>query len=141
MRQPRYLQVGLTPVVLFFRSQTHTCQPDRSQMTEIFPTDNVCALTGNGSRACTASVAQRVVAVAHVNRTLDRITRTLVVSCLQAFSKYSWSKIRRCFEENPINTIAVGRRETFLRLVDNIDLIAGSKDKLTYLTNRLTYQL
>ena len=109
-------------------------------MTEIFPTDNAHVLTGNGSRLCTASVAQRLVAVAHFNGNLDRITRTLVVSCHQAFSKYSWSQIRWCFEENSIDTIAVGMRETFLRLADNIDLIAGSKDKLTDLTGRLTYQ-
>ena len=30
--------------------------------------------------------------------------------------------------------------KTFLRLADNIDLIAGSKDKLTELTGRLTCQ-
>ena len=34
----------------------HTCQPDRSQMTEIFPIDNARALTWNGRRACTAKV-------------------------------------------------------------------------------------
>ena len=60
-----------------------------------------------------------------------------VVSFLQAFSKCSWIKSRRCSEEEFIGTIAVGGR---IRLADNIDIIAGSKDTLTDLTSRLSYQ-
>ena len=59
-------------------------------MTEIFSNrQRTFALTGNASRACTASVAQCVAAVAHLNRTLDRITRTLVVDH-QESEKYCW---------------------------------------------------
>ena len=45
-------------------TQTHTCQPGRGQMTEIFPIGGAHALTGNGRRACTT---QSVTAVAHLN--------------------------------------------------------------------------
>ena len=50
-------------------TQPHTCQPDRSQMTEIFPIDNARALTWNGRRACTAT-APSLTAVAHLDITL-----------------------------------------------------------------------
>ena len=56
------------------------------------------------------------------------------------FINFHGAKSRRCIE-NFIDTIAVGGWETkSLRLAENIDLIAGSKAKLTDLTSRLTYQ-
>ena len=42
----------------------HTCQPDRSQMTETFPIADARALTGNGRRACIAHI---LTAVAHLD--------------------------------------------------------------------------
>ena len=50
--------------MLVLSLHVHTCQPDRSQMTEIFPIDDARALTGNGRRACTA---HSLTAVAHLD--------------------------------------------------------------------------
>ena len=46
---------------------SHTCQPGRGQMTEIFPIGDAHSLTGSGRRACTT---QSVTAVAHLNISL-----------------------------------------------------------------------
>ena len=53
----------------------HTCQPDRSQMTEIFPIDNARALTWNVRRACTA---HSLTAVAHLD-IITSVTHSVTV--------------------------------------------------------------
>ena len=41
----------------------HTCQPEKSQMTDIYPINNALELTGNGRRVYTT---QTLTAVAHL---------------------------------------------------------------------------
>ena len=64
-------------------------------------------------------------------------------NCQSSLKLYLVSKPDVFFEQTKthaldsfIGTIAVRGRE--LRLADNIDLIPGSKDKIAYLTTRLT---
>ena len=64
----------------------HTCQPDKSQMTEIFPNDNALtrlALTWNVRRACTA---HSLTAVAHLDIIISVTHSVTVRSNLEEFS-------------------------------------------------------
>ena len=60
-----------------------------------------------------------------------------VVSCLQAFLTISWNKPRRALLTSLTLLPSEGGNKS-LRLADNIDLIAGSIDKLTDIASRLT---
>ena len=64
-----------------------------------------------------------------------------VVSCLHPSSTLLFlEQTKTTALEGFIGTIAVGWRETSLCFADDADLIAGSKEKHTDLTMRLTYQ-
>ena len=98
-------------------------------MTEFFLIDEALALPGNGRCACTAQ-----------SLLLLRILKILLglrTSLFQKLGVLHWNKISIILEQTKANALEAERSLIF---VDDIVLIAESREKCTDLTGRPTYK-